>query len=177
MPTSGNKEKKSAMATLEHAQPHVEPKKPKPAAAALPTPAGIKKKRPSRAKPPRVATTDPLAPPTPQDVAKGATLDAPYVWWCGCPDFEFRGVHRNPPSCKHIVAVVQTLRGNQRYINREGMPSFLNENGPLGYAPEGEGATCRRWWLAPQSKPSGCWVVERTHHESDARAVAAWMGS
>lgn len=165
-------------AALEHARPHVEPKK----AAA---PKGVtKRKRPSRAKKqPEPFWTTPvverLAPPTKEDVAKGATLGAPYVWWCGCPDFKFRGVYRNPPSCKHIEAVVQTLRGNHHYTNAEGAPSFLNENGPLGFAPEGEAASgaCRRWWLAPRSKPSGCWVVERSRHENDARALATWMGS
>ena len=102
-----------------------------------------------------------------------------YEWRCGCPDFLFRGAFRSPPSCKHILAVVHTLQGNQTYLTQEGPPTFLNEGGPLGFTPEDEPAElqCRRWWLAPQTSIADRWVVQRTRCPVTATDAAAWMAS
>lgn len=167
------------MVEIAHALPHVapNPSKPKRSRTTLAEAGGAVKPKRQRAKPKVVIA--PLTAPTEADISNGATLTAPYEWSCECPDFQYRGAYKNPPSCKHILAIVHTLRGNQQYINREGLPVFLNEGGPLGFTPENKVGVhaCRQWWVTPQSKPSGYWVVQRNYCDHDSRVVSVWMGS
>jgi len=100
-------------------------------------------------------------------------LRRPWGWKCECSDYEYRGQYKMPPRCEHILGVARTLAGDHVALHEaQYIPSFTNEDGPMGYALPIEMERniveqCRGWDVRSASHDGTYQVVRFTHRPWD----------